>query len=78
MRLFDIGPRIKIMRKEAGMTQQTLASYAGISRVTLGKLERGEIATVSIKTIDIVLDALGYEFDIKLKNSFGISSLPSI
>jgi len=69
MKLFDIGPKIRSLRKEAGITQQSLAKLAGISRITLGKLERGEIATVSIKTVDIVLNALGYELDINLHGS---------
>jgi len=42
-----------------------------------GRLERGEIATVSIKTVDIVLSALGYEIDIKGKEAFGIPVLDS-
>jgi transcriptional regulator with XRE-family HTH domain len=52
-----------------------LADLAGISRVTYGRLERGEIATVSIKTIDIVLSALDYEIDIKAKEAYGIPVL---
>ena len=53
------------------------ADLAGISRVTYGRLERGEIATLSIKTVDIVLSALGYEIDIKGKEAFGIPVLDS-
>jgi hypothetical protein len=48
---------------------------ADIGRVTYGCLERGEIATVSIKTIDIVLSALDYEIDIKAKEAYGIPVL---
>ncbi len=75
MKLHEIGPRIKILRKDAKITQRELADLAGISRVTYGRLERGEIASVSIKTIDIVLSALGYEIDIKSKEVFGIPVL---
>jgi DNA-binding XRE family transcriptional regulator len=37
-----IGARIRALREAAGMTQQALASNAGIGRVTLVRLERGE------------------------------------
>jgi DNA-binding XRE family transcriptional regulator len=38
----SIGERIRALRDEAGMTQQALASAAGIGRVTLVRIERGE------------------------------------
>jgi len=75
LKLHEIGPSIKILRKAAKLTQSDLADLAGISRVTYGRLERGEIATVSIKTIDIVLSMLGYEIDIKAKEAYGIPVL---
>ena len=75
MKLHEIGPNIKTLRKAAKLTQSDLADLAGISRVTYGRLERGEIAAISIKTIDIVLSALGYEIDIKGKEAFGIPVL---
>ncbi|MBT4122693.1 MAG: helix-turn-helix transcriptional regulator [Candidatus Ruthia sp.] len=75
MKLHEIGPNIKTLRKAAKLTQSDLADLAGISRVTYGRLERGEIATVSIKTIDIVLSALDYEIDIKAKEAYGIPVL---
>ncbi len=77
MQLYEIGLRIRELRKDKGLTQKYLSELSGISRVTLGKLERGEVSSISIKTLDIILDALSYEIDIKSKNkdSFGLPSL---
>ncbi len=80
MQLYEIGPKIRELRKEKSLTQEYLSNVSGISRVTLGKLERGEVSSISIKTLDIILDALSYEIDIKSKNSdsFGLPSLDSL
>ncbi|MEA1916757.1 MAG: helix-turn-helix transcriptional regulator [Campylobacterota bacterium] len=80
MKLHEIGIKIKNLRKEKGLTQEHLSKLSGISRVTFGKLERGEVSSVSIKTLDIILNALDYEIDIKSKNSdsFGLPSLDLI
>jgi hypothetical protein len=40
-------------------------------------MERGEIASISIMTVDIVLSALGYEINFKMKEAFGIPVLES-
>jgi len=53
MKLYEIGIKIKELRKDKKITQVQLSDISGISRVTLGKLERGEVASVSIKTLDI-------------------------
>ena len=80
MKLFQIGPKIKSLRKEKKITQIELSKIANISRITLGKLERGEVASVSIKTLDIILDALDYEIDFKsnYSKSFGLPSLDDL
>lgn len=80
MKLYEIGPKIKSLRKEKNMTQVQIAKISGISRVTLGKLERGEVNNVSIKTLDIILNALSHEIDIKsnFSDSFGLDSLDDI
>ena len=72
MKIFEIGTTIRKLRKEKGMTQEALANLANISRVTLGKLERGKMGAVSVVTLDIILDALGYELEFKSKEGFGI------
>ncbi len=73
MKLFEIGQKVKELRKDNGLTQEQLSSISGISRVTLGKFERGQMASVSIKTLDTILNALDYEIDFikKDKYSFG-------
>ncbi len=77
MKLYEIGQKIKELRKDKNITQEQLSSKSGISRVTLGKLERGEAVSVSIKTLDLILDTLSYEIEFKSQNrdSFGLKSL---
>jgi len=80
LKLFKIGNQIKILRKDKDITQAQLAAIAWISRVTLGKLERGEFASVSIKTLDLILNALSHEIDFMSQNtsSYGLPDLNTI
>ena len=56
-----------------------VTAQAGIIRVTLGKLERGEIGTVSVRTPDLLLNALGYALDFReRKKGFGIPTLDEL
>jgi len=71
LKLFDIGAKIRELRKAKGVTQEELAKIADISRVTLGKLERGQVGAVSVKRLDVILDFLGYEIEFKRKDDFG-------
>ena len=43
LKLYEIGQQIKILRKAKKITQEQLSKLCGISRVTLGKVERGEL-----------------------------------
>jgi len=54
----SIGERIRQMRTAAGMTQQQVASAAGIGRVTLVRLERGA-QSPRYQTLVAVSQALG-------------------
>ena len=75
MKLYEIGQKVKQLRKEKGITQKNLAKLSGISRVTLGKIEKGELGSVSVKILDIILSSLGYEFDINLSSGYGLPTL---
>jgi len=70
LNLLELGNRVKTLRKERGLTQEMLAKKANISRATLSKLENGNIAQVSIVTLNDILNHLGYELDIKVLNPF--------
>lgn len=70
MNLLELGNSIKKLRKEKNITQEQLASMAGISRATLSKLENNQIAQVSIVVLNDILNHLGYEIDIKPSNPF--------
>ena len=75
MNLYKHGTKIKTLRKEQKMAQEKLAALAGISRVTLGKIERGHFGSVSAKTLDLIVNALGFEIELKTKNGFGLPVL---
>ena len=61
MKFWEMGLSIRAHRKQRGFTQAELATRAGISRVTLSKLENGRLAGISITMILSVLDNLGLE-----------------
>ena len=65
MNLLELGENIQKLRKERKITQEALAKMANISRATLSKLENGNIAQVSIVTLNDILNHLGYELDMK-------------
>jgi len=64
MKFWEIGEKIRQLRKSKKITQQRLADEAEISRVTLSKLERGYITEVSVAALIKILNALGQEIDI--------------
>ena len=70
MILSELGKTIKDLRKQKGISQESLAQQASVSRATLSKLENGYIANISIVTVNQILSLLGYEIDIKPANPF--------
>ena len=70
MILSELGSRVKDLRKEKKISQESLAKAVGISRNTLSKLENGYIANISIVTLEKILNTLGYQIDIKPNNPF--------
>ncbi|KYJ85519.1 helix-turn-helix domain-containing protein [Sulfurovum riftiae] len=70
MEFYEIGNRLKTLRKEKGMTQEDVAVQLGITRQTLSKLEKGEIGKVSLLVFLKLLDLLGQELQIEEKKPF--------
>jgi len=78
LKLYEIGQQIKTLREAKKITQEQLASKCGISRVTLGKVERGELGNTSVKTLDIILASLGLEIEFKTIHGFGLPTLDEL
>ena len=78
MKQYEIGQQIKTLREAKKITQEQLASKCGISRVTLGKVERGELGNTSVKTLDIILASLGLEIEFKTIRGFGLPNLDEL
>lgn len=54
-----IGPRIKKLRKEKGISQIDLAIMIGESKQTLYKYETGKITNIPSDKIELIAEALG-------------------
>ncbi len=78
MKLYEIGQKIKILRKDKNLSQEELSSKCGISRVTLGKIERGEFGNTSVRTLDLILSSLGFEIEFKSISNFGLINLDEL
>ena len=70
MQFYKVGESIKELRRERKLTQEELATKVGITRQTLGKLERGEIEKVSLQVFLKIVDALDNEIEIVTKKPF--------
>ena len=54
----DIGNNIRILRKAKGMTQEQLASSAGLSRSYIADLERNRYSNPGIDIVAVIAKAL--------------------
>ena len=51
--------RVRELRRERGLTVNSLAEKSGVSRATIWKLEQSEVKNVSIGTMQKLAKALG-------------------
>jgi len=63
----EIGTIIKERRQSLKVNQQTLSELAGVGINTLVAIERGQ-GNPKIETLLSILETLGLQFDIKLKD----------
>lgn len=55
----ELGKKLQLARKRAGLTQQELCQKAGLSYSTLAKIERGAIKSPSVFTVAMIASATG-------------------
>ena len=54
----SLGPKLKAMREEYGLTQARLANLAGVTAGLIGQIEHGKVQP-SLKTLEKVAEAMG-------------------
>jgi transcriptional regulator with XRE-family HTH domain len=63
--LFEIGKEIREKRKSRGFTQAELAEILGMSRTTIGQIEKGTVQDVGVRKLIRLLDYLGLELRVR-------------
>jgi transcriptional regulator with XRE-family HTH domain len=59
--LAEVANQLKQTRKAAGLTQQELASRAGVNRLTVGRMENLSKGDMSVSVLVRLLEAAGYD-----------------
>jgi transcriptional regulator with XRE-family HTH domain len=59
--LAEVAGQLKQAREEAGLTQQELASRAGVNRLTVGRMENLVNGDMSVSALLRLLEAAGYD-----------------
>jgi transcriptional regulator with XRE-family HTH domain len=62
-----IGDGLRIVRRRFGLRQADVALSAGVSRTTVARLERGDLATVRIGTARQIASTLGARLEVTLR-----------
>jgi transcriptional regulator with XRE-family HTH domain len=66
MKMFDIGRMIRKRRLSLRIDQRVLSEISGVAVHTLSNIEVGK-SNPTVTTLNRVLDALGLDIDIKVK-----------
>ncbi len=67
----DIGRAIRHCRHRRGLTQRALAERTGLTQATIARIETG-LEIPRFDTVERLLRACGYEFDIRPESGAGI------
>ena len=63
--LFAIGKQIREARKSRKITQADLAKAIGMSRTTIGQIEKGTVQEIGVRKLIRVLEFLGLELRVR-------------
>jgi len=63
--LFEIGRQIRLARKGRHITQAELGRALGMSRTTIGQIERGTVQDIGVRKLIRVLQFLGLEIRVR-------------
>lgn len=78
MNILEAGNAIQAARLDAGLSQEQLAKFAGLSRVTINQLENGSLDEIGYAKLMNILGILGLDMQIQpargLKNALSIAA----
>lgn len=63
--LFEIGKQIRAARKRRKITQAALGKTLGMSRTTIGQIERGTVQDIGVRKLIRVLQFLDLEMRVR-------------
>ena len=55
----SLGERVQLLRQRRELTQQMLADDAGVSKMTIIRIEKGKVTNVQLKTLRAIAKVLG-------------------
>lgn len=55
----NMGNRIKLLRKQKGLTQEELGSMIGVNKAAISKYEKGQVENMKRSTIKMLADIFG-------------------
>ncbi|NCO53423.1 MAG: helix-turn-helix transcriptional regulator [Deltaproteobacteria bacterium] len=64
--LCNIGQQIHRERKKRKLSQATLASLLGMSRTTIGQIEKGTIGDIGVRKLIRILEILDLELRVRI------------
>lgn len=73
-----LGNEIKRLRKEANLSQESLATLSDVERAQISKIESGAVSGVTLNTIKKILDVFGYKLELSKKDTIEESIHPFI
>ena len=63
--LFDIGKEIYKARKNRKISQAALGGALGMSRITIGQIEKGTVQDIGVRKLIRLLEFLGLELRVR-------------
>lgn len=76
---FDVGKRIKELRKAKGLSTNKLSNDAGLSQSYVRNLEEGKYDNPTVESLQLICDALGITFeDFVNYKDFSLSQLKAM
>jgi len=63
--LFTIGKEIRLGRRERKLSQEQLSAALGMSRTTIGQIERGTVQDIGVRKLIRILEFLDLELRVR-------------